>query len=333
MTRNSKSLRVGRIVSALALIFSVCAPAGAAAQESEPLPFATSAAKGAENKAADATAALHDTLLKELAPEGWQQAGEIEHYTVENLYVKINGRSELYMAYDVEALSWVSFISGEDETNFIDLFLYDMGSPNGAFGIFSVEREPGQPPAALGRQGYRTDANHYFWKGRYYVYVQTANEDEAAQRDGLAVASGLNERLQDSVGGVTGLDDLPRQGLVEDTIQYFRVDAMSLDFMKETFTARYRMGDALVTVFVSDRGEEKIARLVQEQYVGYLVEYGENPERLLFGDVGVGLSDLGGGFYDAMFRIGAKVYGVSGVEGRDPVVKAVETLLRMVLEP
>ena len=118
------------------------------------------------------------------------------------------------MAYDVVGLSWVSFVHNDDPNLFMDVFLYDMATPTGAYGIYSVEREPGQEKVDLGREGYRTDSNHYFWKGKYYAYIQTSLETEPAIQASFTVAKNLADRLEDSGGPVEGIDLVPTEGLV-----------------------------------------------------------------------------------------------------------------------
>ena len=58
----------------------------------------------------------------------------------ENLYEQINGRAEYYLAYDVIGMTFASFDKSTDNSIFINLSIYDMGTPTNAFGVFSGER-------------------------------------------------------------------------------------------------------------------------------------------------------------------------------------------------
>lgn len=262
-----------------------------------------------------------DALLQGLAPPDWEQAGEIEHYGVQDLYLKIDGRSEMYMGYDVAGLSFVSFSNPADKGQFIDVFAYDMSGPTGAFGVYAVEREPGQPKIALGRAGYRSDANYYFWKGQYYVYVQSSDSGPAIEKAALGVARGVAGRLTDSGEPVKGIEWLPKQGLQADTVQYFKFDAMSLDFLTETFTGRYRIGDRTATFFVSKRASDADAESIRKQFIEYMTGYGENVEGTTVDGVEITLANMGGGYYDAIFRIGDTVAGLTAIEGHAPALQ------------
>ncbi|MEX2015593.1 MAG: DUF6599 family protein [Candidatus Hydrogenedentales bacterium] len=266
-----------------------------------------------------------DALVADLAPEGWEQSGDIELYNVATLYNKINGRSELYMSYDVLGLSWVSFVNKEDNAQFIDVFLYDMRSPTGAFGIYSVEREAGQEKLGLGDAAYRTGANIFFWKGEHYGYIQAS--DESAKDAVEALARSLLERLPASDEPVLNLELVPTEGMVEDTLQFFRADAMSLDFMSNTFTAHYLIDGTDMTAFMSRRDSAEEAAQVKESYAGYLEEYGEDVQRHDVHGIEVIVGDLGGGFYDAVFASGDVVGGISATEGADAALKGATALI------
>ncbi|MBW2324757.1 MAG: hypothetical protein JRF41_14850 [Deltaproteobacteria bacterium] len=134
-------------------------------------------------------------ILVGFAPNGWKAVGGVKRFKPENLYEIINGAAELYLAYDVRDMIFISFekdtdsaffidlsiydvrdmifISFEKDTDsafFIDLSIYDMGSPANAFGVFSVGRSSGDPSLNFGREGYYQNGSYYIWKGRYYSF-------------------------------------------------------------------------------------------------------------------------------------------------------------------
>ena len=79
-------------------------------------------------------------------------------------------------------LTCVSLVNARDSKQFIDVYLYDMGQPAQAFGVFSVERTEGLPAVPLGREGYRAEASYFFWKGRYYVQVLASGKGTLLRR-------------------------------------------------------------------------------------------------------------------------------------------------------
>lgn len=268
-----------------------------------------------------------DALLEGLIPEGWSQTGNIEHFNVATLYNKIDGRSELYMAYDVKGLSWVSMVQDGNQDNFLDIFVYDMSTTTGAFGIYSVEREPDQEKLPLGRECYKTGSNLYFWKGQHYAYINASREDKDNDAAALFAATKLLERVGDDGGQIVGLDWLPAGGLNKDSIQYFMADAMSLDFMNQTFVGKYDFGNGEFKSFISKRDSAEDATSIFDQFNEYGGEYGDSVEKVSVSGVEVGLTDWGGGFYDGVATVGNSIFGVSNIEGKDAATSAMKSLI------
>lgn len=259
--------------------------------------------------------ALKD-VLADVEPDGWKRPGEVEQYTVDDLYVKINGRSELYMSYNVDTLTFETLVSESDNSKFIDVYVYDMQAPTGAFGVFSVERGLGVDELDVGREGYIDGASIFFWKGRYYVCVVPTEHDESIKEATTTVAKQIDQKLVDSGEPVKGLANVPRENIVPGSIQFFLMDAMSLDFMTDTFLAKYQKGDDVVVGFVSEKESETAAEETVSSYVEYLEKYGESVERADNDGVEMVIGDMGGVF-DVVFHTGVFVGGVSSVMDKD----------------
>ena len=75
--------------------------------------------------------------------------------------------------------------------------------------------------------------------------------------------------LYDSGASVWGLDALPKTGRVPGSEQYFRKDAMGLDFMENTYMARYRKNGGQVTVFLSRKDHPAAAEDLLRRYAAY----------------------------------------------------------------
>ena len=95
--------------------------------------------------------------LAALGLPGWRVLGEVEQFTPTNLYEKINGWAEQHISYDIVSLTCLGLAT--EPNQFLDMYVYDMGTPERAFGIYSVERDPEADPVALGRHGYISGAS------------------------------------------------------------------------------------------------------------------------------------------------------------------------------
>jgi hypothetical protein len=266
--------------------------------------------------------------LEGLTPEGFKKKSHVERYTEANLYEKIDGRSELFQSYDVSGMTFVTFSKADNPSKFIDVFLYDMATPLGAFGVYSVERPSGSKPIAIGDGGHRTGADLFFRKGQYYASILTSGPDEEAQKAASALADTLANRLKGKSAELWGLAMLPAKNRIDDTVQYLMVDALGLDFLTNTFTARYGDGATEFTAFVArcksaDNAAELLAKLN-----AHLAEVGDVGEPAKIERASVMFADMGGGDFDGACQVGDVILGVTAVKGRDAAVKAMTFLLK-----
>jgi hypothetical protein len=266
--------------------------------------------------------------LEGLTPRGFVEKGLVERYTEANLYEKIDGRSELFQSYDVTGMTFVTFSKADDPSKFIDVFLYDMTTPLGAFGVYSVERSSGSKGIATGDGGHRTGADLFFRKGRYYASILTSGPDEGVQKAASAVAEALANRLKGEAAELWGFAVLPAKNRIDETVQYLMVDALGLDFLTNAFTARYRDGEAEFTAFVARCKSAADAAGVLAKYKAHLEEFSEMAEPARIEGASVMFADAGGGEFDAACQVGDVVVGVTAVKGRDAAVKAMTFLLK-----
>jgi len=318
MKQYSCSLMIVAIGVALAL------PAFAQAGEFESLEYDPS-------KISDEMRSETEVIAQALsidAPKGWKKPGGVERYTITNLYDKINGRSELYNSYDIVGMTFVTFLNEADSSKYIDIFLYDMRTAMGGYGVFSVERSPGNPHFDLGRSMYRTDRDLFLWKGQYYLTVLASHDSADVQGRVLELGEAIEAKLKDDGGSVWGLDTLPKKNRKDETVQYFQIDAMALSFMTNTFTAEYAFGDETVTLFLSKQESEAVATEKTKQYLGYLEKYGDDVKQDDLGGVSCASGDMGGGFFDAAFQVGPYIAGVSAIQGHDPAIEAAAWFLK-----
>lgn len=262
-----------------------------------------------------------------LTLNSWEIYDKVLQFTAENLYEQINGRAEFYLAYDVIGMTFASFEKSTDDEYFIDLSIYDMGTPTNAFGVFSGERTKGVSPIDIGREGYRAGANYYICKGQYYIQIVASDTTDEFQRIGLDLARKATDFLLDSGEPVWGLNSLPQVDRVPESVQYFLVNAMSLDFMRNTYMAQYTKGDAVVTIFLSQRNSQEIANATVAKYIEYAKKYGEGVKSLTVDGVELVSCDMNGN-YDVVFQKGNLVGGVSAVKEQSPAIQAAIDLWR-----
>ncbi len=272
------------------------------------------------NQSASAEQSL-PKVMTGLTPADWELYEQVKRFKPVDLYEQINGAAELYLAYGVKELTFASYISRKDTNFYLDLSVFDMGNPTNAFGIFSVERFSSGPTIELGRDAYQSEANFFIWHGQYYLKIVSSDHTKDLENLGLEIGRNLTRFLPDSGQTVWGLVNLPQAGLIKDTMKYFRVDAMGLDFMNNTYTARYQTEGAEIQTFVSWHDSSTEAMATLRNYEEYAAKYGKGCLNRKVNGTDIFLCDMKGDF-DAVFSKGALVGGVSSVKDGDLAVKA-----------
>jgi hypothetical protein len=271
-------------------------------------------------------------IVAGFTPKGWQIFDEVKQFSPENLYEQINGRASFFLAYDMIKMTYVSFVNSVNPAQFTDLSIYDMGTPTNAFGVFSAERSQGKSPLDLGRGGYRAEANYFIWKGQYYVRIINSEVTDELQRIGMDLAQKMTAFLTDSGEQVWGLAALPLKDRVSESVQYFKANAMGMEFMQNTFIAEYRKSGTKVTAFLSRRDSVESARGNVDRYATFAKKYGKGVDRLRVGGVKLVSCDMGGS-YDVVFHKGRLMGGVSSVEDRGLAIRvAIELWQQLRLE-
>jgi hypothetical protein len=144
-------------------------------------------------RAARAESASTSSLPDRFAGLPWQPDGPVEEFTPDTLYQKIDGRADEYLNDGFVRLRFASYAQG---TQFIDVFVYDMGTENHARHRWSAERPPGALPSSVGSAAYTVASSAFFVQGQQYVQVigsEPGDDIEAAVRTiAGAIADALN---------------------------------------------------------------------------------------------------------------------------------------------
>ena len=141
------------------------------------------------------------------------------------------------------------------------------------------------------------------------------------------MAKKLDDSLWDSGEPVWGLSALPKENLVRQSVRYYLVDAMALDFMKNTYLAEYKRNQTHLTVFLSRRDSVETARDVITTYAEHANLYGRNVEQHNINDIELMSFDMGN-IYDVVFQKGNLVAGVTEVQDQDVGIQAAVDLWR-----
>lgn len=118
------------------------------------------------------------------AVEGWIWDGQEAHYDVRTVFDYIDGAGELFLAYGFEQLAVRRFERADQPPLTIEC--YRMASAEGAFGVFSFERQG--EGIGIGQGSEVGGGLLRFWKGRYFVSIFADGEGAEAESAILQLA-------------------------------------------------------------------------------------------------------------------------------------------------
>jgi hypothetical protein len=224
-------------------------------------------------QAGEAPAGAESPLPEGLAPAGWSR-GPVSSYDAENLYVKIDGRADYYIAFGFERLWFATLTSDEEPERAVDIELFDQGSAANALGAYEGERSPSAEPRMEGSGLWHLDRNALFLtSGRFYARVIAAEESEEVRE----LLLGLRERL------AAGLPSEPlpwayalfagKLGLAPADVSYQPENAFSFGFARDVWSATLEDGET--ELFVVVRTDPAGAAELAGRFLEGFQQYGE----------------------------------------------------------
>jgi hypothetical protein len=176
-----------------------------------------------------------ESLVPNTAPEGWALRGAPAAYTRETLFEHIDGQAELFLQYGFEKSVFTIYRNVNSSDNKIDVDIYDMGNPLQAFGVFSRFRQE-ESPAGIGLDSYLDDRYALFYKGKYFVVLQSSDPNPSILK---RLAQEIESGISDNSGPPKEIGYFPKNGLRPGSIEYFPDGLLGHQFLKRGFKAAY----------------------------------------------------------------------------------------------
>ena len=225
----------------------------------------------------DSTSGLR-TLVQGLpeAIDDWAKSSEFALYDSDNLYTYINGGAELYISYQFIGLISLYFVNEEDEEIQVDIF--DMGSSQKAYGIFSHSREQVDDFLDASIESEYAGGLLTFWKGQYYVSILAYPESDSKKLVVQKLGRKIGEQIQGPSNKPQLLDLLPKKGLQPHSLKYFshhtwlnsyhffsNENLLNIDHKTEVVMATYLVGAPKPAVLVLLRYPDEAAAMNAEK--------------------------------------------------------------------
>lgn len=207
-------------------------------------------------------------------PAALKKFGPAESFTPDNLYDKIDGKAELYLAAGVVGMRCQRFALKEADDQWLEWFDYDMGTLPQAFSVFSTQRRAEGESLDLTDYAYRAQNAVYFVAGSNYIEVVASSSNQALMNATLDLAKRFVAASPLSTGRLPEFEIFPPENLVPGSQTLQSADAFGFDQFKNVFTAQYRARDTDVMVFLTPCSSAEAAAALSAAYRSFLLANG-----------------------------------------------------------
>jgi len=223
--------------------------------------------------------------------ESWEFSEAPQNYYTENLYEYIDGAAEIYLNYDFQQLT-VGQYKKIDSLASLSVEIYDMGSRENAFGIYSAERFSDANFVAVGSQGYIEEGSLNFLLDRYYVKLLCFDCGHEAESALILFAQSIVDKVKSPTKLPSLIKIFPRQGLIANSEKFVLHNFLGYRFLHHGYTASYKVDDlefecfiavgqseeeaeAMLSSFLEAKNKENVARIplgyhIQDRYYDHV---------------------------------------------------------------
>ena len=142
-----------------------------------------------------------------------------EFYDRNTTFRYMDGAAELYRSFAFKLLMVRRYVKADHPPIVVELF--DMGSPEDAFGVFSFETEG--EDVRVGQTSDYGGGLLRFWQGKFFINVYAEQETSSTKQDVLELGKVIADSLKHEGQKPKLINYLPGEGLAERSIRYFHL--------------------------------------------------------------------------------------------------------------
>jgi hypothetical protein len=221
----------------------------------------------ARSASADATAALPAAsgtlkMVHSAASPKLFNPGTLENH--------IDGEAQAVKQYGFKSCTYAEYSPTGGGTQLLTVDVYEMNTPQDAFGYYSHQRSPGAKLVKVGAEGYAEPTAFNFWKGPYYVKMAiTASNPAPFQPQMPKLAAAIAAKLSGSTAMPAVMNLLP-PGFAPLSNQYQRSDIAGQSYINNGVTGKYPSAGPQAELFVAIFGSPAAAKQAYTKYHTYL---------------------------------------------------------------
>ncbi len=181
--------------------------------------------------------------------------GERVFFGPDKLYEYMDGGADAFLLYDFRMLLHHD-LKLKDVDLTVDIF--DMGTPENAFGMYASERSPSYHFISMGAEGYDNEGILNFVQGRFYTKLAGFGNGANAVME--QVAKDISGRIGGKASLPIGLQILPQTKRKTRSEQYVLKDPLGHPFLGPAYLATYDLGGKESTLVLSVARDEADAQ-------------------------------------------------------------------------
>jgi hypothetical protein len=206
---------------------------------------------------------------------GFESLSGTEIYAADNLYEKINGKATLYTESGFERLYTQRFVNKDDDSLWMELFVYDMADIKNAFSVYSVQKRADVKLLPVSLFAYQTTNGLYFVQGRFYIeIVGSAESDELSDAMKEIARRFVGEVAIDKTTQIAELSLFPQENFIPGSSKLYLKSTFGFEGLNNTFVAGYNFNGQTITAFFSRRSDRQDAQQVAKDYHNFLIDSG-----------------------------------------------------------
>jgi hypothetical protein len=197
-----------------------------------------------------------------------------EMFDAGNLSDKINGKAELYLSAGFTGLVSQRYRDEVTADLWIEVFVYDMGSGQNAFAVFSAQRRENAESLDFTQYAYRSPNAVFLARGQYYIELIASQASSQVIQSMEMLAVNFIRNTPTETITLADQDLFPKQDLIADSIALIAADAFGYEQLNQVYTAEYRLNDKPIMAYLSRRQTPNQAQELAASYGKFLVNFG-----------------------------------------------------------
>ncbi|MFH1860116.1 MAG: DUF6599 family protein [bacterium] len=204
--------------------------------------------------------------------------GKLYCYEGDELYKYMDNEAEDYRAYKVRSLSVQEYQNDSGIT--LTIKIYNMPSPQDAFGIYSLGRNPEARFVDIGNEGINSSYTVEFWKANFYVKL--IHSIPGPKDDLIKIAKELAGKINRNSKEPQLVSSLPVKDYIPKSVKFFheKISLNNIYYIPENFlrlndktngvVGYYQNNGKKAKAFIIKYPSNDMAKIAYEEYSKYL---------------------------------------------------------------